>query len=317
MTSAIARALLAAAILAPLVPATPAAAARGGAALVGGTAMDAAAIERALGDDGDAGCRAWVAEQLRGGALDPAGEAPGCAGLLGRALRRAARGGAARFGIVESRREDLSGARLVLSAAAQCRRWLLRRAGAETLLLREALAGRCRVRRLEEGLTIDLIDETGRRVAGVARLTGGGDGRYSLRYGDVEAELARQGLPPLARWRALELGEGGWAARIDLAALSEAWAALHLAEVRRGRGAPALALLLHAARPEAVGLQALAEEARQVREAADYQAVIDGALSPRAFLDRYPRSRYARAVRTGELQPPVPLAVEREGEARP
>lgn len=279
-----------------------------------GTTVPEATLARARVDLDATGpaCRAAIAAQLRRGERDPSPPSAECAKALDRVLRSLARARPRpRFGLIEGRHVDLAGASFTLSVATHCRRWLLRRPGNDSPIISEARAAGCRIERLPAPLRIDLVGRDGHREYALLAVDGR-EGHFSFRFDDLEDALARRGLPPLATWRAIEIGAAGWVATVGLDERTAQLAELHRASVRRGRGSPRLALRLHPDDPDASSLRALADEARAVRLSADYQAVIDGTLPPRRFLDRHPGSRFTRAVIARELVPTLPVTIERD-----
>jgi len=293
-------------------PAAAAAAAAQARGEVRGVEASEVEISAALaGQAGGGGCRAAVEEALRRGEEPREESRATCEAALERALRRLIEvsGAAPRFGIVEERRADLAGVSVKAQVVRGCRQWLLRRPGQGSPLLADAQAAGCRVERGVESLPLVVVDREGNRAA-LARVRSNSSGRFEVRLGEVEVELARRGLAPLVAWQRLELGAGGWAWTTDLVALHRELAEMHALWVRRGRGAPALAALLHPDHPAADSLLALAEEARVARQAADYQAVIDGAMPAWRFLERYASSPYRRAVTSQELTPTTPVRIE-------
>lgn len=292
----------------------------GGAARAGvevrGVEASEAEISAALAERGADGCRAEVVAALRRGERRREGAGP-CDAALERALRRLIEVSEVppRFGVVEERRADLAGVSVKAWVVRGCRRWLLRRPEIGSPLLSDAQAAGCRAERRAEPLPLELIDRGGERVA-LARVRSNSSGRYEVRLGDVETELASRGLPPLVAWQTLELGAAGWAWRVDLVALHRELAEKHALWVRRGRGAPALAASLHPDHPAADSLHALAEEARVARQAADYQAVVEGVMPAWRFLERYPRSPFRRAVTSQVLTPTTPVTIEADESLR-
>lgn len=262
-------------------------------------------------DSVEPACRTAITSQLRRGERDPSPIGAACADARDRVLRSLARARPRpRFGLIEGRHVDLAGASFTLSVATHCRSWLLRRPGNGSPLISEARAAGCRIERLAAPLRIDLVGRDGNRELAVLAIDGD-EGHFALRFDDLDEALVRRGLPPLAAWRTIEIGAAGWVATVDLDERRARLADLHRASVRRGRGSPGLALRLHPEGPDASSLRALADEARAVRLSADYQAVIDGTLPPRRFLDRHPGSRFTRAVIARELVPSLPVTIER------
>ncbi|MCB9704463.1 MAG: hypothetical protein H6711_21445 [Myxococcales bacterium] len=279
-----------------------------------GTAAPAAAIERSLAREAeDDPCRAPLAAELASGVRQDDGLASACDEVRDRVGRRLALRERPVFGMVEGRQDDLAKIRLVLTGAAFCRRWLLREPGHASPTLGDALAARCHVRRLEAPLPVYVVAARGERLLATT-IAADEDGRYEVRFADVDAALRAAHRPGLDGWSRIELGEGGWAGAVDLTVRTRALATQHGEAIARGRGVPALFALKHPEHPAAAEARLLAEEARALREGADYQAVIDGVLTPQRFLDRHAVSRFDRAVRARELSPSAPVTIEAGGD---
>ncbi|MCA9662844.1 MAG: hypothetical protein KC486_31180 [Myxococcales bacterium] len=274
-----------------------------------------AAVARLAADDP---CRAAIRDELlRGERPEPATDR--CVAARDRVLARLARRQRASFGLVDRREEDLARISLLLSRARGCRRWLLGDPGRGAPVLGEALAAKCAVRRYRGPLAVVVVDAAGQR-APVFEIRPQSDGRYVVRYAEVDAALGHRGLPRLVAWDRLELGVGGWAGSVDLAAGRSEARDRHAKAVLTGRGVPALFVVRHPEHPAADDARLLAEESRLLRKQGDYEAVVDGTMSPRRFLARYVISRYHRAVREiergvspSEPAPPPPKEICPEG----
>jgi hypothetical protein len=252
---------------------------------------DAAVARLAVEDP----CRAMIRDELiRGERPDPAADR--CAAARDRVLVRLARRQRASFGLVDRREEDLARISVLLSHARRCRRWLLSEPGRSAPILADALAAKCAVRRYRGPLAVAVVDAAGQRTP-VLEIRPQRDGRYVVRYAEVDAALGHRGQPRLVAWERLELGVGGWAGTVDLAAGRREARDRHAKAVLTGRGVPALFVVRHPEHPAADDARLLAEESRLLRKQGDYEAVVGGTMSPRRFLARYVISRYHRAVR--------------------
>lgn len=182
----------------------------------------------------------------------------------------------------------------------------------------DARREKCSIRRFRGPLPVYVIDAEGARVRAL-EVAEAEDGRYTVRYSEVDAALRLRGQAPLERWSYVELGETGWAGRVDLREIRTELAERHRGWVERGRGVPALFVIRHPEHRDADEVRLLAEEARFLRQSEDYQAVLAGEMTPQRFLDRYLVSRFHRSVRSlesflppepGEFDGKVPLADE-------
>ncbi|MEZ4379965.1 MAG: hypothetical protein R3A79_01365 [Nannocystaceae bacterium] len=260
-----------------------------------GAALSPAQVEAAVArlSPGDP-CRQTVRDELLSGERSEA--AAGCVAARDRVLARLIRRERATFGLVDRREEDLARISLLLSRAGRCSRWLLAERGRGALILADALAARCAVRRYRGPLVVVVVDAAGQRTP-VFDVRPQSDGRYVVRYAEVDGALEHQGLPRLDTWSHLELGVGGWAGAIDLAALRRETRDRYAQAVLAGRGVPALFVVRYPDHLAADDARLLAEESRLLRKQSDYEAVVAGTMSPRRFLARYVISRYHRAVR--------------------
>ncbi len=264
-------------------------------------------------------CRAEVRRGLLSGERTP--ELTGsCSQAWGRASGRFYRAQWPLFGLVDRRQESLAQLSVVLSTARRCRRWLLRDGGRPTLIPEDARQAKCSIRRFRGALPVYVIDAEGTRARVIA-VEAGEDGRFVVRYADIDAALRLRHEPPLERWSHVELGEDGWAGSVDLREIRRRSTERHRVWVERGRGVPALFVIRHPEHRDADEVRLLAEEARFLRQSADYEAVLAGEMTPRRFLTRYLVSRYHRQVRSlesflpDEFEGKMPLADEELSEA--
>lgn len=226
----------------------------------------------------------------------------GCDRARSRAYGRLARRIRPVFGIVERREMSFAQVSVVLSSAKGCRRWLLRDPGRSNLSQIQARRMRCSVRRLSSVLAVELVDHEGSRLQ-ILEVEPTVGQHHVIRYGEVDAALRYRGLPPLREWSRIDLGEGGWAGSVDLAVVRRELAESHSGWVTRGRGVAALFVILHPEHSDADELRRRAQTDRLLRQERDYQAVMRRSMTPRRFLDRYPFSRFHRAVRALERSP--------------
>lgn len=222
-----------------------------------------------------------------------------CARAWTRAAGRLYRAQRPRFGLVDRRQESLAQITVLLSTTRHCRRWILRDGGRGSLIPADARREKCSIRRFRGALPVYVIDAEGARMRAL-EVTDADDGRYIVRYSEVDAALRLRGKAPLERWSYVELGEAGWAGRVDLREIRTELAERHRGWVERGRGVPALFVIRHPEHRDADEVRLLAEEARFLRQSEDYQAVLAGEMTPQRFLDRYLVSRFHRSVRSLE-----------------
>lgn len=252
-------------------------------------------------------CRAWVTRDLTTGIRHRGDREVLCASAREGAQRRLLRDQRRWpfFGLMERQVDTVAGASRVLSVASYCWRWPLREAGQPSPGVREAAAEGCKIRRYEGPVPVVLVDAEGGRVTALV-VRADREGRVSIRFAEVDAALRLAGRAPLLEWSRLEIGEGGWGGEVDLQVLRVAAADGHAAAVRAGRGVPALFVEIHGDHPEADAIRLLAAEAEAQRQGADYEAVVDGRLSPRRFLERHAISRFRQAVEALERGPAGP-----------
>jgi hypothetical protein len=212
--------------------------------------------------------------------------------LAGRALVR--RGDA--FGFVERREVDLTALRLVLGVARRCRQWPLRHPDRDVLRRTDVDDAGCRLRRYQGEVSLVFIDREGGRHELLPPVHTDRDGRVWLRFSALDRALRALGGGPLDGYARIELGAAGWAGHVDLAQLLRFRADWHMTWLLRGRGAPGLFAVRHPGHRGADEARTLAAEALLARQARDYERVEAGELSPRAFLERHPRSPYQRRV---------------------
>ncbi len=258
-------------------------------------------------------CRPQVERGLLSGERTPELTQGSCQQAWNRASGRFYRAQRPLFGLVDRRQESLAQISVLLSTARRCRRWLLRDGGRPNLLPADARQEKCSIRRFRGTLPVYVIDAKGTRVRAI-EVKAIEDGRFVVRYAEVDAALRLRDEPPLERWSHVELGEEGWAGSVDLREIRRESTERHRAWVERGRGVPALFVIRHPEHRDADDVRLLAEEARFLRQSADYRAVLAGEMTPRRFLTRYLISRYHRQVRSlesflpDELEGKVPLA---------
>ena len=229
-----------------------------------------------------------------------------CAGAWARTAGRLYRTERPHFGLVDRRQESLAQITVLLSTTRHCRRWILRDGGRRSLIPADARREKCSIRRFRGALPVYVIDAKGARTRAL-EVTEANDGRYVVRYAEVDAALRLRGQAPLERWSYVELGETGWAGRVDLREIRTELAERHRGWVERGRGVPALFVIRHPEHRDADEVRLLAEEARFLRQSEDYEAVLAGEMTPQRFLDRYLVSRFHRSVRSLEsFLPPEP-----------
>lgn len=227
-----------------------------------------------------------VAGQRRNDACAPDREA------VGRALvrRRDA------FGFVEWREVNLTALRLVLGVAQRCRQWPLRSPTRDVLRRTDVDAAGCRLRRHQGEVSLVFVDREGGRHEPLSPVRTDRDGRVELEFAALDRGLRALGAGTLDEYARLELGDAGWAGHVDLEELLRLRADGYLSWLRRGLGTPGLFAIRHPEHPGADDARVLAIEATLARQARDLERVEAGELSPRAFLDRHPRSPYQRRV---------------------
>jgi len=278
-------------------------------------AISPADVEVALGAlaTGDP-CREEVRAGLVSGERTPA-LTTRCERAWARTAGRLYRAERPLFGLVDRRQESLAQVTVLLSTARNCRRWLLRDGGRESLIPADARREKCSVQRFRGALSVYVIDAKGTRLRAL-EVAEAKDGRYVVRYSEIDAALRLRGKAPLERWSHVELGETGWAGTVDLREIRRESAERHRGWVERGRGVPALFVIRHPEHRDADEVRLLAEEARFLRQSEDYEAVLAGEMTPQRFLTRYLVSRFHRSVRSlgsffpDELEGKVPLADE-------
>jgi hypothetical protein len=195
------------------------------------------------------------------------------------------------FGVVENHRSTTARALLTLSLAGHCRFWPLRGGQRRVLTVVDMQHLRCELHRYSGELQIIAVTADGRRYADLLSIKVE-DGRAVLPYVALDHVLRTRGFNGLDAFEALELGEGGWAGRVNLVTLRAALADVHAVWVGRGRGVPALFVRRHPQHLGTADARVLASEAVLIRQARDYQAVVEGQLSPLTFLERHPSSSY-------------------------
>jgi hypothetical protein len=200
------------------------------------------------------------------------------------------------FGFVEQREVDLASLRMVLGEARRCRQWPLRSPSRDVLRRTDVAAAGCRLRRYQGEVPVVLVDREGRRREPLPPMRTDRDGRMELRFAELDHALRVLGEGTLDGYTRIELGNDGWAGHVDLEQLLRFRADWHLSWLLRGRGAAGLFAVRHPDHPGADDARTLAAEALLERQARDYERVEAGELSPRAFLDRHPRSPYGRRV---------------------
>lgn len=200
------------------------------------------------------------------------------------------------FGFVEQREVNLASLKLVLGEARRCRQWPLRSPERDVLRRTDVAAAGCRLRRWQGEVPVVLIDHEGRRHEPLPAMRTDRDGRMELRFAELDHALRVLGEGTLDGYARIELGHDGWAGHVDLEQLLRFRADWHLTWLLRGRGTAGLFAVGHPDHPGADDARTLAAEALLERQARDYERVEAGELSPRAFLDRHPRSPYGRRV---------------------
>lgn len=198
--------------------------------------------------------------------------------------------------MVERRRFDLAGGRLVLAVAGKCKAWPLREQDGAVLEASAARAAGCRLRRYAGAVDVWVQrgDGAWERVE-VIQTDAAGVLEVDLRRVDRLLRTGRgRGLSDYTR---LALGSGGWAGTVDLERLRAVTALWHFAWIQRGRGAPGLFAHLYPDHPRTPDARALAVEAVLARQERDFRAVADGELRPELFLERHAWSPYRTPVR--------------------
>jgi hypothetical protein len=237
-------------------------------------------------------CRAAVTAALT------AGEqlAGGCAAHGQRAAEEAlAQGPRRSFGMVERATVRLASVGLVLLHAHHCRRWPLRASGEPALYVGAARAAGCGVRRYVGPLTVSVATADGAATR-VMTVHTDGDGQVEVNFMEVDALLRARGYEGLYSFAELQVGAGGWAARVALPELRAQLAEWHAAWVGRGRGSPGLFVALHPESAAAATMRTRALEATLKRQAEDAAAVERGELPARRFLERHMWSPYRSLV---------------------
>ncbi len=157
----------------------------------------------------------------------------------------------------------------------------------------------CSIRRLSGVLVVELVDREGKRLQ-ILEVEPTAESHHVIRYGEVDAALRHRGLRPLREWSRIDLGEGGWAGSVDLEVVRRESRESYSRWVTRGRGVAALFVIRYPDHLDADELRRRAQADRLLRQERDYQAVMRREMTPRRFLDRYPFSRFHRAVRALE-----------------
>jgi hypothetical protein len=252
-------------------------------------------VEEALAPGTSDACR----EQVRAELLQGRRQDEGCSAARAEATKRTVRTELRRpaFGVVESRRIDLTGVHLVVSSGLRCKRWPLRSPRSTVLELPDARAARCSIRRYEGTIGVSAVAPDGTRWLDVFEIESDVDGRVTLQFAALDAALRSRGMPSLDAFARLELGTRGWAGVLDLGRMRDFIADWHFEWVRRGRGAPGLFVARHPWHERAGAARALAVEGILARQERDYLAVARGELLPREFLSRYAWSPYRRSVK--------------------
>jgi hypothetical protein len=200
------------------------------------------------------------------------------------------------FGFVERREVSLVELRLVLGVGQRCRQWPLRSPGRDVLRRTDVDRAGCRLRRYQGEVSLVLVDREGRRHEPLPPVRTDRDGRVVLRFAALDRALRALGEGALDDYMRIELGAAGWAGHVDLAQLLRFRADWHWTWLVQGRGAPGLFAVRHPEHPGADDARTMAAEALLDRQAREFERVEAGALSARAFLERYPRSPYRRRV---------------------
>ena len=222
------------------------------------------------------------------------------------------------FGFVEQREVNLASLKLVLGEARRCRQWPLRSPERDVLRRTDVAAAGYRLRRYQGEVSVVLIDREGRRRDSLLPMRTDRDGRVELRFAELDHALRVLGEGTLDDYARIELGDDGWAGHVDLEQLLRFRADWHLTWLLRGRGTAGLFAVRHPDHPGADDARTLAAEALLERQARDYERVEAGELSPRAFLDRHPRSPYGRRVESllrGRSMATGSAGAQPEGEA--
>lgn len=253
-----------------------------------------ATLQRASELLASSSCKQRLLQELRTGS----GDAEGCDADRRRLARAIVRRENMRFGYVEHSDVQLWAIDLVLGDATRCRAWPVRGRGRAVLDPRDVAAAGCRQRRYRGEVSVALVDAAGHR-ADLPALVSDRDGNLRVVITEIDAAARFAGLGDLRRWRWIELGEGAWAGRIDLAKLHGFLADWHARWVTQGRGVPGLFAVAHPEHAQAEDARALAVEAKLARQRADFDAVRHGKMSARRFLARHPGSAYRRELQRG------------------
>ena len=188
---------------------------------------------------------------------------------------------------------DLVGVRARLEVASSCRYRPEPAPGSSVLRRQQIDAANCRTRLYSGAIALTGVHRSGTRVRLPERVRVK-DGQLFLSFASVRQLLGPDGLET---YEVIELGEGAWAGRINLASLRRLMSSWHLHWIAQGRGAASLFVAAHPQTPEAAKVHPLVVEAQLARQEADYLAVSRGSLSPRAFLERHLWSPYRVSVR--------------------
>jgi hypothetical protein len=239
----------------------------------------------------DTSCRSVLRRQLETG-VRRLGD---CDATESTAARRVVAAHGVRFGIVDHRKIDLAKVRMRLSEAVWCRGWPLPDEPGHVLHTTDAQQAGCVVRPYRGKVTLTAVGHDGARHE-VQVLDADRDGLLAFEFSEIDAALRADTDRGLDDWVRLEIGAAAWAGAVDLAKLRGFLADWHFTWVSQGRGSAALFAKRHREHPRRGDAEAIAVEARVVRQEQDFHAVAEGRMEPVAFLQRHVWSPFRRAV---------------------
>lgn len=258
-----------------------------------------------LAQTGD--CQEEIVEELASGTEGRVG-----AKCMAERERARQRHSAGHFGFIRQRRASLRGVTLLLGEGIRCRKLPLRAPDFAVLTERRVRDSGCYTRDFDGSLRLYGVRGDG-EVVRIGYLVAQG-GKLALRYADIDAQARASGwLDGLDAFKAIELGDEGWAGTIDLERLRLFLGNWHFDWIERGRGSAGLFAAAHPEHTRAEDAQALAFEQTLARQERDYLDVAEGDLSPEAFLARYIWSPYRASVETLRRGGPTPSADARAG----